>query len=325
MSKYNLKIIHLLKCHVVCVCRCVFFLRVWKQQGFPKKLPMSQSVPQIYSQVKEFIYASLKFSESLHRRLVSLAKRGYFTCSHDFYVMSTSMSRPSFVQLDGDRRHAEEVNQPAADENPEQLPSEPHQEAPHRADWGGRGTTSRRTGASVAPRSLRRRVFPPLSCSWCRSSLTPPTWSRRVGIWRSSSRTSPTCRLKRCTPPGSTACPHSRYQLYWSLTVGFFISYWSSPRVDIIIDGWLPLGSILRLAALSFLKHPNVDLNLSCHVELLLHFIYMFQLKASRLEYQDVEMLVCVKIYVSNWVKFRNNLKSDFIRPLSTRSTKSAT
>lgn len=38
-----------------------------KQQEFPKKLPMSQSVPQIYSQVKEFIYASLKFSESLHR------------------------------------------------------------------------------------------------------------------------------------------------------------------------------------------------------------------------------------------------------------------
>ncbi|XP_055085530.1 exocyst complex component 6 [Periophthalmus magnuspinnatus] len=38
-----------------------------KQQDFPKKLPMSQSVPQIYSQVKEFIYASLKFSESLHR------------------------------------------------------------------------------------------------------------------------------------------------------------------------------------------------------------------------------------------------------------------
>lgn len=38
------------------------------QQSFPKKLPMSQSVPQIYMQVKEFIYASLKFSESLHRR-----------------------------------------------------------------------------------------------------------------------------------------------------------------------------------------------------------------------------------------------------------------
>uniref|UniRef100_A0A7N8YBL1 Exocyst complex component n=1 Tax=Mastacembelus armatus TaxID=205130 RepID=A0A7N8YBL1_9TELE len=36
-------------------------------QDFPKKLPMSQSVPQIYTQVKEFIYASLKFSESLHR------------------------------------------------------------------------------------------------------------------------------------------------------------------------------------------------------------------------------------------------------------------
>ncbi|XP_046888014.1 exocyst complex component 6 isoform X3 [Hypomesus transpacificus] len=38
-----------------------------EKQQFPKKLPMSQSVPQIYTQVKEFIYASLKFSESLHR------------------------------------------------------------------------------------------------------------------------------------------------------------------------------------------------------------------------------------------------------------------
>ncbi|XP_073722785.1 exocyst complex component 6 isoform X4 [Misgurnus anguillicaudatus] len=38
-----------------------------EKQQFPKKLPMSQSVPQIYAQVKEFIYASLKFSESLHR------------------------------------------------------------------------------------------------------------------------------------------------------------------------------------------------------------------------------------------------------------------
>ncbi|KAG8435201.1 hypothetical protein GDO86_013225 [Hymenochirus boettgeri] len=37
------------------------------KQPFPKKLPMSQSVPQIYMQVKEFIYASLKFSESIHR------------------------------------------------------------------------------------------------------------------------------------------------------------------------------------------------------------------------------------------------------------------
>ncbi|XP_063077973.1 exocyst complex component 6 isoform X2 [Engraulis encrasicolus] len=38
-----------------------------EKQPFPKKLPMSQSVPQMYTQVKEFIYASLKFSESLHR------------------------------------------------------------------------------------------------------------------------------------------------------------------------------------------------------------------------------------------------------------------
>ncbi|XP_027263254.1 exocyst complex component 6 isoform X2 [Cricetulus griseus] len=37
------------------------------EKSFPKKFPMSQSVPLIYIQVKEFIYASLKFSESLHR------------------------------------------------------------------------------------------------------------------------------------------------------------------------------------------------------------------------------------------------------------------
>ncbi|XP_053548392.1 exocyst complex component 6 isoform X1 [Bombina bombina] len=38
-----------------------------EKHPFPKKLPMSHSVPQIYVNVKEFIYASLKFSESIHR------------------------------------------------------------------------------------------------------------------------------------------------------------------------------------------------------------------------------------------------------------------
>ncbi|OXB67402.1 hypothetical protein ASZ78_010960 [Callipepla squamata] len=47
--------------------RKIRVLSLFSQQSFPKKLPMSQSVPQIYIQVKEFIYASLKFSESLHR------------------------------------------------------------------------------------------------------------------------------------------------------------------------------------------------------------------------------------------------------------------
>uniref|UniRef100_A0A1A7Y6W8 Exocyst complex component n=1 Tax=Iconisemion striatum TaxID=60296 RepID=A0A1A7Y6W8_9TELE len=49
------------------VSRFPFYDAEIEKQGFPKKLPMSQSVPQIYTQVKEFIYASLKFSESLHR------------------------------------------------------------------------------------------------------------------------------------------------------------------------------------------------------------------------------------------------------------------
>lgn len=48
--------------------KCFECMIFFSQQSFPKKLPMSQSVPQIYIQVKEFIYASLKFSESLHRR-----------------------------------------------------------------------------------------------------------------------------------------------------------------------------------------------------------------------------------------------------------------
>lgn len=35
---------------------------------FPKILPFSSMVPKVYQQVKEFIYACLKFSEDLHLR-----------------------------------------------------------------------------------------------------------------------------------------------------------------------------------------------------------------------------------------------------------------
>lgn len=38
------------------------------QQPFPKKFPFSEFVPKVYSQIKEFIYACLKFSEDLHLR-----------------------------------------------------------------------------------------------------------------------------------------------------------------------------------------------------------------------------------------------------------------
>ncbi|KAJ6658600.1 hypothetical protein lerEdw1_019988 [Lerista edwardsae] len=37
-----------------------------EQQPFPKKFPFSEFVPRVYSQIKEFIYACLKFSEDLH-------------------------------------------------------------------------------------------------------------------------------------------------------------------------------------------------------------------------------------------------------------------
>ncbi|XP_069467466.1 exocyst complex component 6 isoform X3 [Ambystoma mexicanum] len=51
----------------IVICKFPYQEPELEKQTFPKKLPISQSVPQIYMQVKEFIYASLKFSESLHR------------------------------------------------------------------------------------------------------------------------------------------------------------------------------------------------------------------------------------------------------------------
>uniref|UniRef100_A0AAY3ZWC9 Exocyst complex component n=1 Tax=Denticeps clupeoides TaxID=299321 RepID=A0AAY3ZWC9_9TELE len=38
-----------------------------EKTAFPKKLPFSAFVPKVYCQIKEFIYACLKFSEDLHR------------------------------------------------------------------------------------------------------------------------------------------------------------------------------------------------------------------------------------------------------------------
>ncbi|XP_078080642.1 exocyst complex component 6B isoform X1 [Mustelus asterias] len=37
-----------------------------ENQAFPKKFPFSEFVPKVYTQIKEFIYACLKFSEDLH-------------------------------------------------------------------------------------------------------------------------------------------------------------------------------------------------------------------------------------------------------------------
>ncbi|XP_072858298.2 exocyst complex component 6B isoform X2 [Pogona vitticeps] len=37
-----------------------------EKQPFPKKFPFSEFVPRVYTQIKEFIYACLKFSEDLH-------------------------------------------------------------------------------------------------------------------------------------------------------------------------------------------------------------------------------------------------------------------
>jgi hypothetical protein len=39
-----------------------------ESDGFPKRFPFSPLAPSIYRQVKEFIYACLKFSEDLNLR-----------------------------------------------------------------------------------------------------------------------------------------------------------------------------------------------------------------------------------------------------------------
>ncbi|KAK0146570.1 Exocyst complex component 6 [Merluccius polli] len=78
-----------------------------EKQEFPKKLPMSQSVPQIYTQVKEFIYASLKFSESLHRRgmrhkRVFKDHEDYLAHDDEWLISRFRLPRAILVQICGE-------------------------------------------------------------------------------------------------------------------------------------------------------------------------------------------------------------------------------
>jgi len=45
------------------------------QEQFPKRFPFSQFVPRIYSEVKEYIYACLQFSEDLNLRYTTCRRR----------------------------------------------------------------------------------------------------------------------------------------------------------------------------------------------------------------------------------------------------------
>ncbi|KTG46115.1 hypothetical protein cypCar_00024053 [Cyprinus carpio] len=83
-----------------------------EKQQFPKKLPMSQSVPQIYSQVKEFIYASLKFSESLHRSSTEiddmLRKSTNLLLTRTLSSCLQNLIKKPHIGLTEDARHAAE-------------------------------------------------------------------------------------------------------------------------------------------------------------------------------------------------------------------------
>lgn len=53
---------------------------------FPKVLPFSSMVPKVYQQVKEFIYACLKFSEDLHLRY-KITVKYIFKCNIPILVL----------------------------------------------------------------------------------------------------------------------------------------------------------------------------------------------------------------------------------------------
>lgn len=69
--------------YILYICRCIFQVTTQEEYDnildlfpyhdeelqraeFPKKFPFSDMVPKVYQQVKEFIYACLKFSEDLN-------------------------------------------------------------------------------------------------------------------------------------------------------------------------------------------------------------------------------------------------------------------
>uniref|UniRef100_I3MQ17 Exocyst complex component n=1 Tax=Ictidomys tridecemlineatus TaxID=43179 RepID=I3MQ17_ICTTR len=83
-----------------------------EKQSFPKKFPMSQSVPHIYIQVKEFIYASLKFSESLHRSSTEiddmLRKSTNLLLTRTLNSCLLNLIRKPHIGLTEDARHAAE-------------------------------------------------------------------------------------------------------------------------------------------------------------------------------------------------------------------------
>ncbi|NXT36482.1 EXC6B protein, partial [Pelecanoides urinatrix] len=62
-----------------------------EKQPFPKKFPFSEFVPKVYNQIKEFIYACLKFSEDLHLRS---GMTSAFRARSSYKLASVNLARP---------------------------------------------------------------------------------------------------------------------------------------------------------------------------------------------------------------------------------------
>lgn len=143
-----------------------------KQQEFPKKLPMSQSVPQIYSQVKEFIYASLKFSESLHRRYLQTHSTQSSLAVNDIRSWCHFVSSSTEID-DMLRKSTNLLLTRILSGCLQNLIKKPHIGL---TEVGSTAVLKAQTQHSLS-------IFVDISfCSWCRSSLTPLTWSRPAGI-----------------------------------------------------------------------------------------------------------------------------------------------
>ncbi|RMC01326.1 hypothetical protein DUI87_22115 [Hirundo rustica rustica] len=78
-----------------------------EKQPFPKKFPFSEFVPKVYSQIKEFIYACLKFSEDLHLRLNLPRRHHHLPDVTSAGVLAPPPSKSPLVQIIINTTHLE--------------------------------------------------------------------------------------------------------------------------------------------------------------------------------------------------------------------------
>jgi len=88
---------------VVVVCSCKKHLIVLLlQEPYPKRFPFSQFVPRIYSEVKEYIYACLQFSEDLNLRYSASRSSFRHYNAINYFMLATTGTEFSIKHQFGD-------------------------------------------------------------------------------------------------------------------------------------------------------------------------------------------------------------------------------